>query len=156
MCKLLLTFLYCCLPTTYSKFFFFFFQIFNLFPFIKHFPGPHQKIYQNAEELKGFIREAVQEHRETLDPDNPRDFIDAYLLEIEKVRYHHDNPLQKLYSLVFDGTVSSLDLERHFEVLYKQLFKFELGKFEMRFFINCFAWSSKSPMMTPHFMRRTW
>uniref|UniRef100_A0A673HPK3 Uncharacterized protein n=1 Tax=Sinocyclocheilus rhinocerous TaxID=307959 RepID=A0A673HPK3_9TELE len=58
--------------------------VFNLLPIIKHFPGPHQKIYQNAEELKAFIREAVKTHRETLDPDSPRDFIDAYMLEIEK------------------------------------------------------------------------
>ncbi|KAF4096335.1 hypothetical protein G5714_022304 [Onychostoma macrolepis] len=47
--------------------------------------GPHQKMYQNPEELKAFIREAVKTHRETLDPDSPRDF-EAYLLEIEKVR----------------------------------------------------------------------
>ncbi|KAI7794517.1 cytochrome P450, partial [Triplophysa rosa] len=60
-------------------------QIFNMVPFIKHFPGPHQKILQNANELLGFIREEVKEHRQTLDPENPRDFIDAYLLEIEKV-----------------------------------------------------------------------
>ncbi|XP_052397291.1 cytochrome P450 2J6 [Carassius gibelio] len=59
-------------------------QVFNLLPIIKYFPGPQQKVYQSAEELKAFIREAVRNHRETLDPDSPRDFIDAYLLEIEK------------------------------------------------------------------------
>jgi len=57
-----------------------------LLPIIKYFPGPHQKIYQNGEDLKAFFRESVKAHRETLDPDSPRDFIDAYLLEIEKVR----------------------------------------------------------------------
>ncbi|XP_010870781.1 cytochrome P450 2B4 isoform X2 [Esox lucius] len=59
-------------------------QIFNLFPFIKHFPGPHQRIQQNASELTGFISEEAREHRKTLDKDNLRDFIDAYLVQMEK------------------------------------------------------------------------
>ncbi|RXN08245.1 cytochrome P450 2B4-like isoform X1 [Labeo rohita] len=72
-------------------------QVFNLLPIIKHFPGPHQKIYQNAEELKAFIRDAVKTHRETLDPDSPRDFIDAYLLEIEKFKERcHEEIVQVL------------------------------------------------------------
>nr|XP_055045108.1 cytochrome P450 2B4-like [Misgurnus anguillicaudatus] len=66
-------------------------QIFNLVPFIKHFPGPHQKINQNATELLDFIREEVKEHKQTLDPENPRDFIDAYMLEIEKQKSHEDS-----------------------------------------------------------------
>nr|XP_055045322.1 cytochrome P450 2B4-like [Misgurnus anguillicaudatus] len=66
-------------------------QIFSLVPFIKHFPGPHQKILQNATELLDFIRKEVKEHRQTLDPENPRDFIDAYMLEIEKQKSHEDS-----------------------------------------------------------------
>ena len=65
--------------------FFYFLQIFNLVPFIKHFPGPHQKIWQNANCSKVFFREILEEHRETLDPENLRDFIDAYLVEMTKV-----------------------------------------------------------------------
>ena len=61
-------------------------QIFNLFPVIKHFPGPHQKVWQNANSLNEFIREAVEDHRKSLDPEHPRDFIDAYLVELTKVR----------------------------------------------------------------------
>lgn len=40
----------------------------------------------NVNDLLDFIRDEVEEHRKTLDPGSPRDFIDAYLLEIEKVR----------------------------------------------------------------------
>ncbi|XP_051947980.1 cytochrome P450 2B4-like [Xyrauchen texanus] len=85
-------------------------QIFNLFPFIKHFPGPHQKIYQNAEKLKDFVREALKEHRETLDANSPRDFIDAYLLEIEKQKsnedstFHEENMLISTADLFLAGT----------------------------------------------------
>ncbi|KAA0706602.1 Cytochrome P450 2B15 [Triplophysa tibetana] len=66
-------------------------QIFSLIPFIKHFPGPHQKIIRNTNELQGFIRGEVEEHKQTLDPENPRDFIDAYLLEIKNQKSHEDS-----------------------------------------------------------------
>ncbi|XP_026056154.1 cytochrome P450 2B4-like [Carassius auratus] len=85
-------------------------QVFNLLPIIKYFPGPQQKVYQSAEELKAFIREAVQNHRETLDPDSPRDFIDAYLLEIEKQKsnedstFHEDNMVMSVADLFLAGT----------------------------------------------------
>ncbi|XP_057219386.1 cytochrome P450 2B4-like [Triplophysa rosa] len=82
-------------------------QIFNLVPFIKHLPGPHQKIHQNAEELKGFIREAVEEHRITLDPENLRDFIDAYLVEMEKQKSHEDSTFHEMNMVM---TVSDLFL----------------------------------------------
>ncbi|KAI4890818.1 hypothetical protein NFI96_013994 [Prochilodus magdalenae] len=61
-------------------------QIFNLVPFIQHFPGPHQKIRENVNSLNEFILAIVEEHKRTLDPDSPRDYIDAYLLEMAKVR----------------------------------------------------------------------
>ncbi|CAM4675739.1 hypothetical protein PO909_014358 [Leuciscus waleckii] len=85
-------------------------EVFNLLPIIKHFPGPHQKIYQNGEELKGFFRESIKAHRETLDPDSPRDFIDAYLLEIEKQKsnedstFHEENMVMSVADLFLAGT----------------------------------------------------
>ncbi|XP_056304925.1 cytochrome P450 2B4-like isoform X2 [Danio aesculapii] len=66
-------------------------RIFNLVPFIKHFPGPHQKVKMNVNDLLDFIRDEVVEHRKTLDPSSPRDFIDAYLLEIEKQKLNKDS-----------------------------------------------------------------
>ncbi|KAL7863953.1 hypothetical protein AOLI_G00153730 [Acnodon oligacanthus] len=85
-------------------------QIFNLFPFIKHFPGPHQKVWQNANSLKEFIREAVEDHRKTLDPENLRDFIDAYLVEMDKQvskadsTFHEDNMIMSTADLFLAGT----------------------------------------------------
>nr|AAX37318.1 cytochrome P450 CYP2AA3v1 [Danio rerio] len=66
-------------------------RIFNLVPFIKHFPGPHQKIKKNTDDLLIFLGDEVEEHRKTLDPGSPRDFIDAYLLEIEKQKFNKDS-----------------------------------------------------------------
>ncbi|KAI4896014.1 hypothetical protein NFI96_008908, partial [Prochilodus magdalenae] len=85
-------------------------QLFNLVPFIKHIPGPHQKIWKNANCLFGFIREAVKEHRETLDPENLRDFIDAYLVEMTKQKskedstFHEDNMIMSIADLFLAGT----------------------------------------------------
>nr|XP_055045107.1 cytochrome P450 2B4-like [Misgurnus anguillicaudatus] len=82
----------------------------DLLPFLMHCPGPHQKIRQNTTELRDFIREEVKKHRQTLDPENPRDFIDAYLLEIEKQKshedstFHEENLLMSTIDLFFAGT----------------------------------------------------
>ncbi|XP_066529429.1 cytochrome P450 2J2-like [Hoplias malabaricus] len=66
-------------------------QIFNLAPFLKHFPGYHQKMKRNSDALKGFLRDIVEEHRKTLDPENLRDFIDAYLVEMTKQESNEDS-----------------------------------------------------------------
>ncbi|KAL7863954.1 hypothetical protein AOLI_G00153740 [Acnodon oligacanthus] len=85
-------------------------QIFGLFPFIKHFPGPHQKVWQNANSLNEFIHEAVEEHRKTLDPEHLRDFIDAYLVEMRKQEskedstFHEDNMIMSTADLFLAGT----------------------------------------------------
>ncbi|NP_001070926.1 y cytochrome P450, family 2, subfamily AA, polypeptide 2 [Danio rerio] len=85
-------------------------QIFNLVPFIKHFPGPHQKVKQNADDLFNFIRDEAKEHKQTLDPDSPRDFIDAYLLEIEKQKsskestFHEEHLVVSTSDLFLAGT----------------------------------------------------
>ncbi|XP_062871843.1 cytochrome P450 2B4-like [Trichomycterus rosablanca] len=82
----------------------------HFFPFTMHLPGPHQKIYQNAKALKDFIREAMVEHRKTLDPENHRDFIDAYLMEISKnsssedSTFHEENLVMSTSDLFLAGT----------------------------------------------------
>ncbi|XP_062871977.1 cytochrome P450 2J2-like isoform X2 [Trichomycterus rosablanca] len=82
----------------------------HFFPFTMHLPGPHQKIYQNANALKDFIREAMVEHRKTLDPENHRDFIDAYLMEISKnsssedSTFHEENLVMSTSDLFLAGT----------------------------------------------------
>ncbi|XP_026995684.1 cytochrome P450 2B4-like [Tachysurus fulvidraco] len=85
-------------------------MIFNLIPFIKHFPGPHQKVRQNADALVEFIRELMEEHREKLDEENLHDFIDAYLVEIRKQEpiedstFHEENLLMSTADLFLAGT----------------------------------------------------
>nr|XP_051685722.1 cytochrome P450 2B4-like [Oryctolagus cuniculus] len=86
-------------------------QVFELFSgFLKHFPGTHRQIYRNLQEINTFITQSVEKHRATLDPSNPRDFIDVYLLRMEKDKsdpsseFHHQNLILTMLSLFFAGT----------------------------------------------------
>nr|XP_040145116.1 cytochrome P450 2J2-like [Ictidomys tridecemlineatus] len=61
-------------------------QLYNVFPWIMKFlPGPHQTVFRNWEKLKLFVSHEVEKHRKDWNPDESRDFIDAYLKEIVKV-----------------------------------------------------------------------
>ncbi|XP_051898925.1 LOW QUALITY PROTEIN: cytochrome P450 2J4-like [Pristis pectinata] len=59
-------------------------QLYSLVPFIRHLPGPHQKIFENKATIEAKLEDFIEQHRETLNGETIRDFIDAYLLEMEK------------------------------------------------------------------------
>ncbi|KAM4017669.1 cytochrome P450 2J6-like [Anomaloglossus baeobatrachus] len=59
-------------------------QIYNAFGFVKHLPLPHQKIFKNVKIIFGFLRKVLEEHKRTRVPEQPRDYIDCYLDEMEK------------------------------------------------------------------------
>lgn len=46
--------------------------------------GPFGVLQFHFDNMKRFIRAAVDEHKATLDERNPRDYIDSYLIEINK------------------------------------------------------------------------
>uniref|UniRef100_A0A8B9L2X4 Uncharacterized protein n=1 Tax=Astyanax mexicanus TaxID=7994 RepID=A0A8B9L2X4_ASTMX len=94
-------------------------QIFNLVPFIKHLPGPQQKIRQNLDSLNKFIFDELEEHRKTLDPENPRDFIDSYLVEMKKQQgsnedstFHENNMVRSTIDLFAAGTETTANTLR--------------------------------------------
>ncbi|XP_068106777.1 cytochrome P450 2G1-like [Hyperolius riggenbachi] len=60
-------------------------QLFEMFPRIMYFlPGKHQKVISDIEELQHYVMGKVEMNRKTLDPDNPRDYVDAFLMKMEK------------------------------------------------------------------------
>ncbi|XP_012368758.1 cytochrome P450 2B4-like [Octodon degus] len=86
-------------------------QVFELFSSIlKHFPGTHREIYKNLQEINTFIDQSVKKHRETLDASSPRDFIDAFLIRMDKdksdqnTEFHYKNLILTSLSLFFAGT----------------------------------------------------
>lgn len=61
-------------------------QLYNAFPSLfKYLPGPHQTVLANYREIERFLKVEVQKHVEQWNPEQPRDFIDEYIAEIEKV-----------------------------------------------------------------------
>ncbi|XP_008336487.1 cytochrome P450 2J5, partial [Cynoglossus semilaevis] len=51
---------------------------------MKHLPGPHNKLFTNFDLVKDFIHEEVEKHKKDLDHNNPRDYIDTFLIEMDK------------------------------------------------------------------------
>lgn len=77
---------------------------------MKHLPGSHQKIFQECEGAKSFIKEEIESHKKTLNPDSPRDFIDCFLLRARKVdetnheEFNEENLVVLAFELFTAGT----------------------------------------------------
>ncbi|XP_072286133.1 cytochrome P450 2G1-like isoform X2 [Pyxicephalus adspersus] len=62
-------------------------QAFEMFPRImKLIPGRHHDILSNMEKLLQYVERRVEKNKGSLDPNNPRDYVDAFLIKIEKER----------------------------------------------------------------------
>ncbi|XP_078688307.1 cytochrome P450 2J2-like [Branchiostoma floridae x Branchiostoma belcheri] len=61
-------------------------QAFNVFPFLRFVPGLNKactEVLADIKKIEDFIWEQIEEHRQRLDPDNPQDFLDMCLLELQ-------------------------------------------------------------------------
>ncbi|XP_053713834.1 cytochrome P450 2J4-like [Synchiropus splendidus] len=59
-------------------------QLYETFPWLmKHLPGPHNNMFQDFIDLQEFFGEEVKRHKQDLDHNNPRDYIDSFLIEME-------------------------------------------------------------------------
>ncbi|XP_031241666.1 cytochrome P450 2B19 isoform X3 [Mastomys coucha] len=102
-------------------------QVFELFSAVlKYFPGTHRQISKNLQEILDYIGHSVEKHRATLNPSAPRDFIDTYLLRMEKEKanhhteFHHQNLMISVLSLFFAGTeTTSTTLRYSFLIMLK-------------------------------------
>uniref|UniRef100_A0A8C5Q370 Cytochrome P450 n=1 Tax=Leptobrachium leishanense TaxID=445787 RepID=A0A8C5Q370_9ANUR len=60
-------------------------QLYDMFPRIMwHLPGRHHMLFEYLSKLQLFVEKRVKLNKETLDPNNPRDYIDAFLIRMEK------------------------------------------------------------------------
>ncbi|XP_070616592.1 LOW QUALITY PROTEIN: cytochrome P450 2J2-like [Erythrolamprus reginae] len=58
--------------------------LYNEVPLVRSLPLPHQELITVLKKIDAFHEEEIEEHKATLIPGEPRDFIDAYLEETEK------------------------------------------------------------------------
>lgn len=56
---------------------------------MKHLPGPHQTVHANYGKIIAFLKEEVDTHMADWNPEDPHDYIDTYLVEMDKVRSPH-------------------------------------------------------------------
>ncbi|XP_066534053.1 cytochrome P450 2J2-like isoform X2 [Hoplias malabaricus] len=60
-------------------------HLYNLFPRIfDYIPGEHQQMFSDYSQIIDFMKEEIKKHKQNWDPSDPRDYIDAYLVEMEK------------------------------------------------------------------------
>lgn len=87
-------------------------QIYNAIPLVRRLPLPHQTLLKNAETVNAFLKSSQEEHKKTLVPGEPRDYIDCYLEEMEKQQKEHgdesvfedENLISSLADLFIAGT----------------------------------------------------
>ncbi|XP_056336784.1 cytochrome P450 2J5 [Danio aesculapii] len=71
-------------------------QIYEAFPAImKHLPGPHNDIFSNYDLLKSFVHEVIVKHKAELDPSEPRDYIDTFLIEMMETPHERVNGFEE-------------------------------------------------------------
>ncbi|XP_054856464.1 cytochrome P450 2J2-like [Eublepharis macularius] len=59
-------------------------QLYNAVPLVRGLPLPHQTILNNAVKVMAFFSKELEEHKATLVSGEHRDYIDAYLEEMQK------------------------------------------------------------------------
>ncbi|XP_030582485.1 cytochrome P450 2J2-like isoform X2 [Archocentrus centrarchus] len=59
--------------------------MYNIMPWLMNWlPGPHKKMFTLVQQINDFIEIRIREHKENLNPALPRDYIDAFLIEMGK------------------------------------------------------------------------
>ncbi|KAB0384226.1 hypothetical protein FD755_006143 [Muntiacus reevesi] len=77
----------------------------NNFPaLIDYLPGSHNKVLKNVADLKSYVLEKAKEHKASLDINNPRDYIDCFLIRMEQEKQNQqlEYTFENLTTTVFD------------------------------------------------------
>ncbi|XP_068105596.1 cytochrome P450 2F2-like [Hyperolius riggenbachi] len=85
--------------------------LYNIYPgFMEYLPGPHRMMKTYFQLIFSFLAETIKNHEDTLDPENPRDYIDYFLTKMKKEVKNPDTAFYKkslactCQNLLFGGT----------------------------------------------------
>ncbi|XP_075179733.1 cytochrome P450 2C16-like isoform X1 [Anomaloglossus baeobatrachus] len=86
-------------------------QMYNVYPkIVGKMPGPHHKLFNAIDGIQEFIKQRVQMHKETFDLNDPRDFIDCFLIRMEQEKditdteFHMEAIVNTTFDLFGAGT----------------------------------------------------
>ncbi|XP_049630554.1 cytochrome P450 2J2-like [Suncus etruscus] len=103
-------------------------QFYNMLPrIIDLLPGPHRTLFKGWENLKLFVAEMIENHRRDWNPNETRDFIDAFFKEMEKHKgeivssFNEENLICTTLDLFFAGTETTSTTLR-WALLYMALY----------------------------------
>nr|QQL94708.1 cytochrome P450 2g1 [Lateolabrax maculatus] len=95
-------------------------QMYNIFPWImEHLPGRHHKVFTQIKEVRAFVERKIQEHKETLDPSSPRDYIDCFLIRSNQEKenptseFCYENLVTTVLNLFLAGTETTSSTIRY-------------------------------------------
>ncbi|XP_047450142.1 cytochrome P450 2F3-like [Mugil cephalus] len=95
-------------------------QMYNIFPWLmERLPGRQHTAFAHIVEVRDFIKKKIQEHRETLDPSSPRDYIDCFLIrmkqeeDIPTTEFHYENLVSTVLNLFLAGTETTSSTIRY-------------------------------------------
>ncbi|XP_078670780.1 cytochrome P450 2U1-like isoform X1 [Branchiostoma floridae x Branchiostoma belcheri] len=105
----------------------------NIHPVLRHLPfgsGQQKKLAKSTSKLQGYCRGQVEKHRETFDPNDIRDFIDAFLLEQQHAcaggdqsqTGFTDKQLQEIIMDLFLAGTETTATTMHWVLLYMLLY----------------------------------
>ncbi|XP_006096650.1 cytochrome P450 2U1 [Myotis lucifugus] len=67
-------------------------QLVNICPWLYYLPfGPFKEFRVIENDVLNFLKRIIKEHRESLDVENPRDYIDMYLLHVDEEKKNNSN-----------------------------------------------------------------
>uniref|UniRef100_A0A6Q2XP39 Cytochrome P450, family 2, subfamily Y, polypeptide 3 n=1 Tax=Esox lucius TaxID=8010 RepID=A0A6Q2XP39_ESOLU len=86
-------------------------QLYNIFPrLMECLPGQQHSLFTKVDEVREFIMKKIHEHQETMNPGNPRDYIDCFLTklnqekELSSSEFIYDNLVSTVLNLFLAGT----------------------------------------------------
>ncbi|XP_012727917.3 cytochrome P450 2G1 [Fundulus heteroclitus] len=95
-------------------------MMYNIFPWaMERLPGQHHTVFGRVDEIKNFVKIKIQEHKETLDPNSPRDYIDCFLIRAHQEKdnpsteFHYDNLFATVMNLFLAGTETTSSTIRY-------------------------------------------